>query len=262
MIKKLSYVLRKYSARGAVKTAAQFAQKKSGWCPPARAACAAVVRHLDQQQLRMDHALFDALHGTDTGGVIALADLKLVNSATAECYWYEGASPSIIRQLFGALTIPFGEFDFVDFGSGKGRVLMLAAEQGFRRSIGVEFAGDLVEVARKNAEIFNSRRSKPAIIESLHMDAMDYVLPDKPLVIYFYCPFYGAVMDRVLANITSSHARNPRPIILLFNGQNEAVIEKFRATGFTEREIHLQRDPTRFIHYRGLIFISPNRSPK
>lgn len=262
MIQKLRYWSGKYSARGALKTLAHNAGKKFHRLPPVRAACAAVIRRLDEQQLRLDHELFDAHHGTDTGGVIALTDLKLANTSPAECNWYEGASPRIIQQLFDALDIPFGEFDFVDFGSGKGRVLMLAAERGFRKSIGVEFAGDLVEVARKNAEIFNRRRAVPASIESLHMDAMDYVLPDVPLVIYFYCPFFGAVLDRVLANITASHARNPRPIILLFNGQNAVVIGKFRATGFTEREVNLVRDPTRFIHYRGIIYTAPDRRPK
>lgn len=257
MLRKLRYWSGKYSARGAVKALAAFTEKKLTGITPLRKACAAIVHRLDRQQLRLDHALFDAIHGTDTGGVIPLADLKLATPTPSECNWYEGASPFIIRQLFDALPIRYSDFDFIDYGSGKGRVLMLAAERGFGKSIGVEFGGELVEAARRNTEIFNARRAQPATIESFHMDAVDFVLPETPLVIYFYCPFYGTVLDRVLANIKASHARNPRPLILIFNGQRPSIIEQFRATGFTEREIKLRRDPTRFLHYRGILYTAP-----
>ncbi len=159
------------------------------------------------------------------------------------------------------LEIPFADFEFVDYGSGKGRVLMLAAEQGFRKATGIEFAGELVAVARKNVEIFNRSRTKPAVIEVLHMDARDYALPDVPLVLFFFSPFKGAVLDRVLANVTASYARNPRPLFLVFSGQSPESIERFRATGFGWREVRLQRDPTRFIHYRGLIFAPLDHEP-
>jgi SAM-dependent methyltransferase len=117
--------------------------------------------------------------------------LTLANGANPGCLWYEAASPVIFRQFMAALEIPFDDFEFVDYGSGKGRVLMLAAEQGFRKATGIEFAGELVEVARKNVEIFNRSRAKPAIIESRRMDAKDYVLPDVPLVLFFFQPVQG-----------------------------------------------------------------------
>jgi hypothetical protein len=87
-------------------------------------------------------------------------------------------------------------------------------------------------------------------------------LPDVPLVLFFFSPFRDTVLDRVLSNITASHAQNPRPLFLVFNGRNPESIERFRATGFACREVSLQRDPTRFIHYRGLIFAALTESPK
>jgi SAM-dependent methyltransferase len=247
----------KYGLIGGARAVAKQAKKQLGWFPPGQKVFAAAQRRIDLLQLRLDSQLFDAKHGTDTSGVISLSKLKLAKSATLGCIRYEAASPLIFRQLMAALEIPFGDFEFVDYGSGKGRVLMLAAQQGFRKATGIEFAAELVEVARKNADIFNRGRAMPTAIETLHMDARDYMLPDVPLVLFFFSPFRGAVLDRVLANITASYRRHPRPLFLVFNGWNPKSIERFCATGFACREVSLQRDPTRFIHYRGLIFAVP-----
>ena len=50
----------------------------------------------------------------------------------------------------GKLDVDHREFSFVDYGSGKGRVLMLAAAYPFRRILGVEFSESLDRVARDN----------------------------------------------------------------------------------------------------------------
>ena len=260
VVNKLRYWRGKYGPMGAAKAFARHAQKHLSWFPPGQELLAAAERRLHLHQQRLDFELFDAKHGTDTCGVIPLSELKLEKSAKGS-FWYEASSPAIFRQLMAALAIPFGDFEFVDYGSGKGRVLMLAAEHGFRKVTGLEFSPELVEVARRNADIFNRGRAKPVVIELLHMDAADYVLPDVPLVLFFFCPFKGDLLDRVLANITASYARKPRPLILVFNGRNARSITKFCATGFNYREVSLQRDPTRFVHYRGLIFTAPTGSP-
>jgi hypothetical protein len=262
MLDKLRSWREKYGLIGAARAFASYAKKRLGWFPPGRKLAIAAKQRLHRHQQHLDFQLFDAEHGTDTSGVIPLSALELADRPTPGCIWYEAASPVIFRQLMAALEIPFGDFAFVDYGSGKGRMLMLAAEQGFRQATGIEFAAELVAVARKNAEIFNRARAKPAAIETLHMDARDYVLPDVPLVLFFFSPFRDTVLDRVLSNITASHAQNPRPLFLVFNGRNPESIERFRATGFACREVSLQRDPTRFIHYRGLIFAALTESLK
>jgi hypothetical protein len=249
---------KKYGLIGAIRAIALDAKEYLRGYPRVRKLFIAAQRRLDLYQQRLDFQLFDAQHGTDTSGVISLSNLNLAKRVTRECLRYEAASPVIFRQLMAALEISFDDFEFVDYGSGKGRLLMLAAEHGFRKATGIEFAAELVKVARKNAEIFNRDRAKPIPIETLHIDARDYTLPNVPLVLFFFSPFTGGVLGRVLAKITVSHARNPRPIFIVFNGWNPKSIERFRATGFSGREVSLTRDPTRFIHYRGLIFAAPH----
>jgi hypothetical protein len=45
-------------------------------------------------------------------------------------------SVTVFKQIMSRLTIRFGEFELIDFGSGKGRVLLLASGYGFKKIIG------------------------------------------------------------------------------------------------------------------------------
>ena len=258
-MKKTLHALWKHGPLEASRQSAKFMQKRLRWFPAGGRLFAAAERGICRFQQRLDYRQFDESHGTNTGGIIPLASLTISGGNLPECLWYEAVSPKTFAQFMQALDIPFGDYEFVDFGSGKGRVLLMAAEQGFRKATGVEFALELHQAALENVAIYNRQAAKPAAIEPLHQDAVNFAIPETPLVCFFYCPFRGKVLEQVLGNIVASHARNPRPIILLFNGQHPEVIAQFHATGFACREIKMKRDLTRFLHYRGLIFTSPAR---
>src|SRR5690349_10766861 len=55
-------------------------------------------------------------------------------------YLYEPIQLAVFRRIMAALAIDPHNYTFVDYGSGKGRALVLAAEYGFRRVVGVEYA--------------------------------------------------------------------------------------------------------------------------
>jgi 2-polyprenyl-3-methyl-5-hydroxy-6-metoxy-1,4-benzoquinol methylase len=59
---------------------------------------------------------------------------------------------------------------FIDIGCGKGRVLLMAAEHGFRKIIGIDFAADLCLTARGNVEQYRrcSDNSAAATTSSTH----------------------------------------------------------------------------------------------
>jgi len=77
-------------------------------------------------------------------------------------------------------------------------------------------------------------------------------------VIFFYSPFKGEIMRKVLENIETSFHRAPRRIVLLFYGRNPESIRLLKKTGFTCNEIPLRADWSRFTRYRGLLFTSPS----
>jgi precorrin-6B methylase 2 len=104
---------------------------------------------------------------------------------------------------------------FVDFGSGKGRMVYEAAKYPFARVMGVEISAKLNEVARRNIER-NRHKLVCRNIELVTSDAAEFEVPDDVTFAYFFHPFGGETFDAVLANIVGSLDRNPRRITLIY----------------------------------------------
>lgn len=106
-----------------------------------------------------------------------------------------------------------GRTTFVDLGSGKGRMLFVAAEMGFGRCVGVEFSRSLEAQAEENVARY--RRRGKARIESVLADAGEFEFPAGDLVVYMFNPFGAETMRRVLANLARSMAETPRHVVVV-----------------------------------------------
>jgi SAM-dependent methyltransferase len=115
----------------------------------------------------------------------------------------------------GARGGDYSQYTFIDMGSGKGRVLFVAAEYPFRKVIGVEFSNDLHEEALANIKRYNYRGQRCADIEPVHADAREFEFPNENLVIYLFNPFGPEVMGRMLANLERSIEQHPRHVIVV-----------------------------------------------
>lgn len=104
---------------------------------------------------------------------------------------------------------------FVDFGAGKGRVVCEAARHPFSRVIGVEVAPTLVETARENVDL-NQSRFKCQNVELVTADAAEWEIPPDMTVAYLYHPFAGDTFERTLENIMRSLADHPRKLRLIY----------------------------------------------
>ena len=150
--------------------------------------------------------------GIETAGDHLLAQEGLARPA------YHDHSPSSVLDLRRALRIasPSPESDtFIDFGSGRGRVVLMAAMLPFRRVIGVEISPQLNEVARRNLEIARSRLSCQEV-ELVTASADQYEVPHDVTVVYFYNPFSGDVLNRVVANVRRSLEAAPRRLTVVY----------------------------------------------
>jgi hypothetical protein len=121
-----------------------------------------------------------------------------------------------VRHILGSIDIPFEHFDFVDFGSGKGRVLLVAAERPFSRVIGVEVSPTLHRIACDNIAAFRRRVPTSPEIKSIRMDVADFRLPLEPCVLFFFNPFDESVFQSVLDNVEASLRAHPRRTILVY----------------------------------------------
>lgn len=129
---------------------------------------------------------------------------------------YDPVEPKYLRWAFRELrrVADFRDFTFVDFGSGKGRALAWAAAHGFREVVGVEMAEPLHLAAVAN--LGKMRMAKCQAAASVCMDAREFTLPARQSVLFFYNPFRGAIMEKVLSNIEDSLRANPRAMFLVY----------------------------------------------
>ena len=105
---------------------------------------------------------------------------------------------------------------FVDVGSGKGRVLALAARRPFRSVVGIEISETLNAMARDNLARVRCHL-KCRDVRVLTADAATVAMPDDATVFYFYNPFHGPPLSSALWNIEASLARRPRVATVIFN---------------------------------------------
>jgi len=141
---------------------------------------------------------------------------------------YEPSGWFYLRRALRSRDVRPGDV-FVDFGSGKGRIVYQAARYPFARVIGVEISEHLSAVARLNIER-NRQRLVCKDVELVTMDAAEFRIPDEMTHAYFYYPFGGETFRRVLDNIVESLDRTPRRLTLIYAcpGQEDPIRETGR----------------------------------
>ena len=153
---------------------------------------------------------FDREFNVDTAGIISLADLDVDVPNWIHGENYGPTSPATFEAIMAALPIVVSDFTFVDFGSGKGAVLLYALAFPFKEIIGVEFSSYLHQCA--NSNIARHPLAHRRAVRSIHCDAAQFEIPDGPLFTFFNNPFSGVIRDAVLSNIRASIDNSPRVV--------------------------------------------------
>jgi 16S rRNA G966 N2-methylase RsmD len=153
---------------------------------------------------------FDMKYRIDTINTAQLEALEIDSQNKAVGNYYEGTNAYIFQKMISRVELDPSQSVFVDFGSGKGKAMFMAAERGFREVIGVEFSIELVEVCRRNLDIFKAKSKSKTEFEILHMDASEYQIPPEANLLFFSNPFNEELTDKVIGNILKSHDQAPR----------------------------------------------------
>jgi hypothetical protein len=134
---------------------------------------------------------------------------------------YQPTEPAAFHEMLQTLqqqaTVNFEDLTFIDFGSGKGRTLLMASDYPFRKIVGVELLPSLHAIAQENILKYKSDSQKSFAIESICGDAVDFVFPDMPLLVYLFNPLPESGMRQVFANLQQSLAKHPRPAFLVYH---------------------------------------------
>lgn len=129
-------------------------------------------------------------------------------------------APTPLFYLFRAamrhVRIRPGEDVFVDYGSGTGRAVIMAATYPFRKVIGVEYSPILNEVAVRSIDQVRAKL-RCQDVEIVTADARLYAFPHEVTVVYFYNPFEGDVLAKVFDNIRQSLLECPRKLTIVYS---------------------------------------------
>ena len=188
---------------------------------------------------------FDKRFRVDTAGYIPVEELDINNHQKQQAVQYQPTGSVTFGPLLLELPIKHQDYVFVDYGSGKGRALILAAHFPFKGIIGVEVSNMLHQIAQDNIRRLLTVRVKCRDIVSVCEDATTFQLPNDPLVLYFFHPFKESVLMAVLDNIRQSLKRCWRHIIILYHHPDldPQVKNLFEKTKFLGRARVRYEDP-------------------
>jgi len=129
------------------------------------------------------------------------------------CY-YPSDYQSIYKAL-RALQIRPNEDVLLDYGSGMGRVIIVAATFPFRKVIGLELSERMNELAKEN---LSRARNKLQCqnVELVTGDAAGYQVPPDVNCVFFYNSFKGPVLSSALDNVRQSLLRTPRRLLFVY----------------------------------------------
>jgi hypothetical protein len=167
---------------------------------------------------------------------------RRVNTTSAAVAWrerllgvfhsaYQPTEPALFREMMDALLrhmqseqhanhsreLTLRDFTFIDLGSGKGRVLMMASDYPFRRIVGIELLPALHQIALENLAKYRSESQRSFALESVCADATKFRFPAEPIVLYLFNPFPESGLRKVLANLEQSLRDHPRAVYVLYH---------------------------------------------
>jgi 16S rRNA G966 N2-methylase RsmD len=155
--------------------------------------------------------VYDAATGVRT---VAFDELHHPGAADEHPLFYSPSDWPTLRRLMASIRVQDGDA-FLDYGAGRGRVVIAAAGRPFRRVTGVELSPDLAAVARANVDRARPRlTSRDVVIEVA--DASEYEVGDDVTVAYAYSPFTGAVFAAAIGKVLESLDRRPRPFLFVY----------------------------------------------
>jgi hypothetical protein len=172
-------------------------------------------RYLHLLHGRVFDARIEPLFFAPTKDAVALTGLHIKGPQASHGHDYRPSPCALFEWSLAAIDYDLSRLTFVDYGAGKGRVLLLASEHPFAAVAGVEFAEELHDDAVMNIRQYPRSRMKCREVEVMLDDAAAVGPPDGETVFYFFNPFSREMFAEVLSGIIFSYRRKPRRLYLI-----------------------------------------------
>ena len=167
----------------------------------------------------------------ETVKVDTLQNQKIKSGNLKHASIYQATNYFLIEHAFDFLKNEEVNLHLVDYGSGKGRIMVVAAYYGFKKITGIDFSKSLCNEAEINIE--KIKLGFPSVdFEIICDDAVNYSIKNDDTVFFFFNPFDEVVMLQVVKNILASLKKNERKIYVVY--VNPLHQEIFLSAGFEE----------------------------
>ena len=186
------------------------------------------IKHLSRHGLRYSAASlwrelrFDLANGVDT-------TTPHYPARSAHSVHYQGADPQTVQEIFALLPPKAKTATFVDFGCGKGRVLILARQNGFKHVIGIEIAPELATICQRNLAKAPCTRDREQV-QIIQTDAATFRPPPGVVCAFFFNPFHGPPLHRVISNLRENAECSRSEVWVIY--VNPVHLNSFLEQGF------------------------------
>ncbi len=175
---------------------------------------------------RLQHQRFDEKYNIETQMPVARAELETTLPGAKFANRYQGTPIALLRRIIRRLNVDRQRFTFIDLGSGKGRVLLVAAQYPFKCVVGVEFSKTLHDIAVTNIGKFAAAGETCTGVHPINGDAGEFdfsEIGDK--IVFCYNSFAADLMIRVLDNLNTP-AHNPGDTIFIYLGGMPSAVSQ------------------------------------
>lgn len=159
---------------------------------------------------------FDLSHGTDTSAQVGTEEFEVSKADLEGAVHYETMTLRRFRKVIRSVGTDLTGRVFIDFGSGKGRLLLMASEYPFQRVIGVEFEPNLHAIAKRNVQLYTSSAQRCRDIRPICGNAVTFEIPPERLICSFNNPFDDRILSQVVANLEESLDRSEREVYVIY----------------------------------------------
>jgi len=136
---------------------------------------------------------------------------------------YEGCYP--LNALLRSLKVTKAD-SVIDIGCGKGLFLYYATKFQFGRIDGLEYSRELVQIAKRNADLMSDHR-----LHIYHQDARKHFDYNRYNYFFINNPFNAGIMESVICKLKESYQLSGRKLTVIY--QFPFRLDLFCAHGFS-----------------------------
>jgi hypothetical protein len=122
----------------------------------------------------------------------------------------------LIEKALARLDIDFHHYTFIDYGSGKGKAMLMAACRPFKAVIGIEYARRLHEIATENCRTHRNLDQKCHSLLPIFGDVRNYSPPSGPIICFMCNPFNQETLRTVFKSWRMRCEGGEREIRILY----------------------------------------------